>query len=109
MRTVSVIPALARRPAAWRREGKNRNEFACGRRTLNVILPIHIRENIVARFALSQKIEIDLMGEQLVVKPVETQDMVLRPLGCVFHGGACFHEKRPIARLREKKFPRQLF
>ena len=49
------------------------------------------------------------MGEQLVVKPVETQDMVLRPLGCVFHGGACFHEKRPIARLREKKFPRQLF
>lgn len=64
---------------------------------LNVIAPIHVRENIIAPFAILQKDLIDLVGRELIVQTVESAQMFQRSLRRIFPGGAGFHEERPIA------------
>src|SRR4051794_19196826 len=70
--------------------------------------PIYLRENVVAPFAVRQKTFVDLPGNEVVMQPIEPQQMIGDSLRRVMFRGAGPDEKCPVAGLGEKKFPRKL-
>src|SRR3954451_1439021 len=73
-----------------------------------VVPPIDLRENVVPPFAVRQKTFIDLSADELVMQPIEPQQMIGDSLRRVMFRGAGPDEKCPVARLGEKKFSREL-
>jgi len=72
-----------------------------GAKKSQVVFPIEIRKNVVPRLAGREERFVGLAALQHFVKFVEAQNVVLRPACGVIHRRAGFHEKRPVARLRE--------
>ena len=71
--------------------------------------PIDIRKRIVAPFAIGEEFFIDRAGNELLMQFIEAREMIERSLGSILASRAASHEKRPVARLREQKFARELF
>ena len=74
-----------------------------------VVAPIHIREKVVAPFAVAQKFFIDVVRRKLIVQSIETNKVIYGSLRGVLLCRSCFHQKRPVAGLGEQKFARELF
>ena len=72
----------------------------------NVVPPIHVWEKIVAPFAVCQKTLIQISTDELVIQPIEPQQMIGDSLGRIMFGGPGFDEKRPVTRLGEKELAR---
>src|SRR4051812_3709982 len=70
--------------------------------------PIYVRENVVAPFAVRQKTFVDLPGNEVVMQPIEPQQMIGDSLRSVMFRGAGPDEKCPVAGLGEKEFAREL-
>src|SRR5438128_6257408 len=76
--------------------------------TSNIVLPVHIWEEVVAPFAVVQKLAIDIVCDELIVQSIEAGKMIHRAFGCVFARRSGFHQERPVARLGEQKLAGQL-
>ena len=63
---------------------------------LSIILPVHVRENVIAPFAVAQKFFVQAVCDKLIVQAVESSEVIDRALSGVFAGSAGFHQKRPI-------------
>ena len=74
-----------------------------------VVAPIHVREKVVAPFAVAQKFFIDVVCRKLIVQSIETNKVIHGSLCGVLLCRSCFHQKRPVTRLGEQKFARELF
>src|SRR5437867_5233550 len=81
-------------------------QFSIG--TSNIVSPVHVWEEVVAPFAVVQKLVIDIVCDELIVQSIKAGKMIHRTFGCVFERRSGFHEERPVARLREQKLARQL-
>ena len=60
-------------------------------RDLNIISPVHVRKNVVARFAVAQKFFINIICDKLIVQTVEASKVIDRALSGVFARSAGFH------------------
>ena len=58
---------------------------------LSIILPLHVRKDVIAPFAIAQKFLIEGMCDKLVVQAVESSKVIERALRGVFAGSAGFH------------------
>ena len=58
---------------------------------LSIILPVHVRKNVIAPFAVAQKFFVDGMCDKLIVQAVESSKVIVRALSGVFAGSAGFH------------------
>ena len=63
---------------------------------LSIILPLHVRKDVIAPFAVAQKFLIEAMCDKLIVQAVESSKVIDRALRGVFAGSSGFHQKRPI-------------
>src|SRR5712691_5153678 len=81
-------------------------KFSIG--TWNIVLPVHIWEEVVAPFAVVQKFAIDSVCDELIVQSIEAGNMIHRAFGRVLTRRSGFNQERPVARLREQKFAGQL-
>src|SRR5437763_17168248 len=70
--------------------------------------PVHIREQIILRFALREKITIYLPAVKLIRQFRETGQMISHSLSGVVFRGVVANEKGPIAGLRKEKLARQM-
>src|SRR5713101_1086032 len=77
--------------------------------TLDIISPVHIREKVVAPLALAEKFFIDIVCRKLFVQSIEASEVIDCSFCRVFFGGSSFHKERPVARLSEQEFARELF
>ena len=77
-----------------------------GIRNLSIVAPVHVREKIVAPFAIGEEFLIQLFGLELALQFIEASEVIESALGRVLACSSRSHEKRPIARLREQKFTR---
>jgi hypothetical protein len=75
---------------------------------LNVIAPVHIWEKIVAPFAIAEEFVVQIVRDKLIVQAIESRDVIGRSFRRVLARRSGFHQKRPIARLREQEFAREL-
>ena len=62
-----------------------------------VVAPVHVREKVVAPFAVAQKFFIDVVRCKLIVQSIETNKMIHRSLRGVILCRSRFHQKRPVA------------
>ena len=53
-------------------------------RDLSIVVPVHVRKDIVPPFAVAQKCFIDLICDKLIVQTVELSNMIDRTLSRVF-------------------------
>jgi hypothetical protein len=60
-------------------------------RDLSIVAPVHVRKNIVPRFAVAQKFFIEIICDKLIVQTVETSKVIDRALGRVFARSPGFH------------------
>jgi len=66
-------------------------------RDLSIIVPVHVRKNVVPPFAVAQKFFIELICDKLIVQTVETSKVIDRALSGVFARSPGFHQKCPVA------------
>ena len=60
-------------------------------RDLSIISPVHVRENVVAPFAVAQKFFIGIICDKLIVQTVEASKVINRTLSGVFARSSGFH------------------
>ena len=60
-------------------------------RDLSIIVPVHVRKNVVPPFAVVQKFFIEIICDQLIVQTVEASKVIDRALSCVFARSPGFH------------------
>ena len=65
-------------------------------RDLSIILPVHVRKNVMPPFAVAQKFFIEIVCNKLIVQTVKTSKVIDRALSGVFARGPGFHQKCPI-------------
>src|SRR5580693_7256163 len=70
----------------------------------NIILPVYIREDVIAPLAIGQKFFVDHATLLLVVEPGKTQNVIPCSFRCIVPGCPCFHQESPIARLGQQQF-----
>ena len=70
--------------------------------TLSIILPRHIREEVISRLAVGKKSFIHAARFQLIVERVEARHVIRRPCGRIMFGRSGLDQERPIARLCEE-------
>ena len=70
---------------------------------LGVDPPIEIEKDRVAPFAISQERFLHAVGQDLLVEPLESQEMVLGAFDGVGDHRAGFHNEGPVTGLSEKK------
>ena len=63
----------------------------------SIVAPVHVRENIVAPFAIAQKLFIEIVDDKLIVQTIEAGKVIHGTASGVFARAAAFHQKRPIA------------
>ena len=73
------------------------------------MLPVHIREEVVALFTGGEQVLVLMTGLEHFPEPGEPQKMVVCAARGVVDGRAGFHQERPIAGLGEEEFARELF
>ena len=66
-------------------------------RDLSIIVPVHVRKNVVPPFAVVQKFFIEIICDKLIVQTVETSKVIDRALSGVFARSPGFHQKCPVA------------
>src|SRR3954447_4479149 len=72
------------------------------------MLPLKVREEIVARLTLAEKRFIDLTAPNLRVQFIEMRNVIFHSAGSVIACCAGLHQERTVARLREEEFAREL-
>jgi len=60
-------------------------------RDLSIIVPVHVRKNVVPPFAVAQKFFIEIICDKLIVQTVEASKVIDRALRRVFARGPGFH------------------
>jgi len=60
-------------------------------RDLSIVLPVHIRKNVVPPFAVAQKLFIEIICDKLIVQTIKPIKVIDRALGCVFARRSGFH------------------
>lgn len=70
---------------------------------LGVDPPIEVEKDRVAPFAISQERFLHSVGQDLLVEPLESQEMVLGAFDGVGNHRAGFHNEGPVTGLSEKK------
>ena len=60
-------------------------------RDLSIIVPVHVRKNVVPPFAVVQKFFIEVICDQLIVQTVEASKVIDRALSGVFARSPGFH------------------
>ena len=60
-------------------------------RDLSIIVPVHVRKNVVPPFAVAQKFFIGIICDKLIVQTVEASKVIDRALRRVFARGPGFH------------------
>ena len=60
-------------------------------RDLSIIVPVHVRKNVVPPFAVAQKFFIEIICDKLIVQTIEASKMINRALSGVFAGSPGFH------------------
>ena len=60
-------------------------------RDLSIIVPVHVRKNVVPPFAVAQKFFIEIICDQLIVQTVEASKVIDRALTGVFARSPAFH------------------
>ena len=60
-------------------------------RDLSIIVPVHVRKNVVPPFAVVQKFFIEIICDKLIVQTVEASKVIDCALGRVFARGPGFH------------------
>ena len=58
---------------------------------LSIVVPVHVRKNVVPPFAVAQKFFIEIICDKLIVQTVETSKVVDRALSGVFARSPGFH------------------
>ena len=58
---------------------------------LSIIAPVHVRKNVVPRFAVAQKFFIEIICDKLIVQTVEASKVIDRALSRVFARSSGFH------------------
>ena len=58
---------------------------------LSIIAPVHVRKNVVPRFAVAQKFFIEIICDKLIVQTVEASKMIDCALSSVVAGSPGFH------------------
>src|SRR3712207_5783831 len=71
--------------------------------TLRIIVPVHVREDVVAPLAVREECLVDLLGAELIVEAGEAEDVVFGALGGVVARGARLHQEGPVTRLRQQE------
>lgn len=66
-------------------------------RDLSIIVPVHVRKNVVPPFAIVQKFFMEIICDKLIVQTVETSKVIDRALSGVFARSPGFHQKCPVA------------
>src|SRR4051812_5647762 len=84
--------------------GERFRDLICKNKQLGKVAPVHVREQIVAPFAIGQEIFVYLLFCDAVVKTIEPDQVIHGTFTGVLSGSAVFHEERPIARLGQQKF-----
>ena len=74
----------------------------------NIVSPIHIRENVVAPFTVRQKTFVNISAAELVMEPIESEQMIGDSLRRIMFCGSGLDKKRPVTRLSEKELAREL-
>src|SRR3972149_443466 len=69
---------------------------------------INVRKYIIFTFYIRKPCSIDIVGANIVIQPGKTKEVFFGPFCCVFYHRAGFHNKSPVAALREQEFPRRL-
>src|SRR5262249_42317830 len=77
-------------------------------RNLSIATPVHIWEQVILRFALREKIAIDLSALKLVGQLCEPCKMIAHSFSGVIFRGVVANEEGPIAGLRKKKLAHEL-
>src|SRR5438067_1588331 len=72
------------------------------------MLPLHVREKIVALLTPGEKIQIDVFLLESSSELMEAQEVILYALGGILGRCGVADEKRPVARLSEKQLAREL-
>src|SRR2546421_6807413 len=72
------------------------------RRRSNIATPIDVRENVVAPFTVGQKSFVHLPSHELIIQPVEPQQMIGDSFCCVMFRGPGLDQKCPVARLGQE-------
>src|SRR4051812_29003550 len=70
--------------------------------------PIDLRENVVAPFAVGQETFVELSAGELVMQPIEPQQMIGDSPARIMFCRTGSDEERPVAGLGEEEFPREL-
>ena len=60
-------------------------------RDLNIISPVHVRKNVIAPFAVTQKFFIEIICDKLIVQTVEASKVIDYALSGVFARSSGFH------------------
>ena len=71
--------------------------------SLGVDTPIEVEKDRVAPFAISQERFLHAVGQDLLVEPLESQEVVLGAFDGVGDHRASFHNEGPVTGLSEKK------
>src|SRR3989344_746739 len=72
------------------------------------IIDVDVGKNVIATLAVMKKIPINPVGLHLLVKALETKEMVLGSLDRVGDGGAGLHDKGPVTRLGQEQLATSL-
>jgi hypothetical protein len=91
----SCAAAIATRVTTQEREMKMWKR-RCAIRDLSIVVPVHVRKNVVPPFAVAEKFFIEIICEQLIVQTVETSKVIDRALSRVFARSPGFHQKCPV-------------
>src|ERR1700730_9354028 len=70
--------------------------------------PVHMRKQIIAFFALREKIAIDILFFELVRQFLKARKMIGHSFGCIIFRGSVANEKCPVTGLREKELACEL-
>ena len=60
-------------------------------RDLGIISPVHVRENVIPPFAVTQKFFIEIICDKLIVQTVKSSKVIDRSLSRVFARSPGFH------------------
>lgn len=85
----SCAAAVATKAKQKTKVKKWKRRFAI--RDLNIISPVHVRKNVIAPFAVTQKFFIEIICDKLIVQTIEASKVIDRALSGVFARSSGFH------------------
>lgn len=85
----SCDAAIATKATHKSKVGRMKRRCAIG--DLSIVSPVHVRENIVSPFAVSQKFFIEIVCEKLIVQPIEAGKVIDCASRRVFARSPRFH------------------